>query len=405
VIAAAALLSVAGARAAQAQTVTPSPLPGEDHQPLGLRAGGFVMFPSVETGVAATDNVFQATQGERGDSGYFVAPSMRIESEWVRHSFTLDASSRHLYYFNNPSEDELEFDISADTVIDVRGDTKVELEGSYALEQEGRGDVDVPGAAAEPPNEHTIDGSATVTHEFNRLEISVEGAAEVNIFEDVDLIGGGQQNNSDRDFTEYEGTLRLGYEISPRLQPFVSAAYSLRRHKQEIDDNGLRRDSDGVELEAGVEIEVSSVLSGELAVGYVHRDFEDGALLDIDGVTFQGTLLWTPSAITTVTFTASTDVEETSSGTLSGSIERRFGVSVTHQLRRNLMLGGNVDYTFEDFTGGSLEEETVFLALGLTYQLNRAVAFRLGYSYEDFKSNAGRAYTENRFLAGLLVQR
>ncbi len=363
------------------------------------------MFPSVETGVEATDNIFAATQGPRDDFGYFVAPSMRIESDWVRHSFRFDASSRHVYYFDNPSEDELDFDISAETTIDVRRDTTLELEGGYSLDQEGRGDIDVPGAAAERPNEHSIEGAATLTQTFNRLEVSVEGAVEHNIFEDVDLTGGGQQNNSDRNFTEYEGTLRVGYDISPKLQPFVRAGYSVRRHEEEIDDNGLRRDSDGISVEAGVELEITSILTGELAVGYVRRDFEDGALSSIDGVTFEGSLLWQPSEITDVEFSASTDVEETGTGTLSGSIERQFGVSINHELRQNLMVGASADYTIEDFTGGSLTEETLFLALGLTYQLNRAVALRLSYSYEDFQSNAGREYTENRFLAGWLIQR
>ena len=363
------------------------------------------MFPSVETGVEATDNVFRATTGPRDDIGYFVAPSMRIESDWVRHSVNFDASSRHVYYFDNPSEDELDLDISADVTIDIRRDTTLELEGAYALDQEGRGDIDVPGAAAERPNEHALEGTATLTRTFNRLEISIEGAVEHNIFEDVDLVGGGQQNNSDRNFTEYEGTLRVGYDISPKLQPFVRTGYSVRRHEQDIDDNGLRRDSDGISVEAGVEIGITSMLTGELAVGYVRRDFDDGALNDIDGVTFDGSLLWRPSEITTVTFTASTEVEETGTGTLSGSIERRLGVAINHELRRNLMVGGSVDYTLEDFTGGSLEEETLFLALGLTYQLNRSVALRLGYSFEDFQSNSGRAYTENRFLAGWLIQR
>ncbi len=399
------LLFAAGTGSVFGQTVTPSPLPDEDHQPLGLRAGGFIMFPSVETGIEATDNVFRATTGARDDLGYFVAPSMRIESDWVRHSVSLDASSRHVFYFDNPSEDELDLDISGDVTIDIRRDTTLELEGGYSLDQEGRGDIDVPGAAAERPNEHTLEGNATLTRAFNRLEVAVEGAIEHNIFEDVDLIGGGQQNNTDRNFTEYEGTLRVGYDISPKLQPFVRAGYSIRRHEEEIDDNGLRRDSDGVSVEAGVGIEITSILTGELAVGYVHRDFEDGALNNIDGVTFDGTLEWRPSEITTIAFTASTEVEETGTGTLSGSIERRLGVSINHELRRNLMVGGSVDYTFEDFTGGSLEEETLFLALGLTYQLNRSVALRLGYSFEDFQSNSGRAYTENRFLAGWLIQR
>lgn len=391
--------------AARAQSVTPSPLPGPDAEPLGIRAGGLIMFPSVESGVEITDNVTRAVQDPRSDVGYFVAPAMRIESEWVRHSMRLDASSRHVYYFDNPSEDELDVNVRGTARIDVRRSTSVELEGGYALDQEGRGDIDVPGAAAEPPNEHTLDGSVTLTHKFSRLTVSAEGRIERQSFDDVDLIGGGTQNNSDRNFTEYEGSLRLGYDLSPRLQPFVRASYALRRHDEKVDDNGLRQDSDGFGVSAGVAFELTPLLVGELALGYVRREFEDPALQEIGGVTFEGNLTWRPTPITTVAFTAATEVEETGFGTLSGSILRTFGLSVRHELRRKLMVAGSAEYAIEDYTGAALREDTLLLAVGLTYQFNRAVAFRLGYSYEAYDSSAGGAYDESRFTAGVLVQK
>lgn len=391
---------------ASAQSPTPVPLPDDEYQPLGLRAGGFILFPSVETGVRVTDNVSQQPQGQRDDIGYFVAPSMRLESDWVRHSLSVDASSRHVFYFDNPSEDETNVDIRVRTQIDVRRSTDVVVSGGYNLEQEGRGSIDVPGAAAEPPNEHRLDGSGTLIHRFNRLEASVGAAAEYNLFEDVDLVGGGTQNNGDRNYVEAEGRLRLGYNISPNVQPFVGARYSVRRHDDELDDNGLRRDSDGYSVQAGVRVEASAVLSGEAAIGYVRREFEDSALEDIDGVTFDATVTWLPTALTTFEFSASTSVEETSAGTLSGAIVRSVGVSVSHALRRNLTVAARARYSIEDFSGGNLEEETLLLSAGLTYQFNRSLAMTAGYTHEKFDSSiAGSDYFENRFVIGMLVQR
>ena len=239
------LLSAHMAGQARAQQATPLPLPGEDHQPLGLRAGAFIFYPSVETGIELSDNVFQSARNERDDRGYFVAPAMRIESDWVRHSLRVDAGSRHLYYFGNPSEDELDVDVRVDGRVDIKRTTRLDVQAAYNLDQEGRGSVDVPGAAAEPPNEHRLSGDATLVHQAGRVEVSVGGNVEYNNFEDVDLVGGGSQNNSDRNFTEVGGTLRVGYDVSPRIQPFVEGGYSTQIYDQRVDDNGLRRDSDG----------------------------------------------------------------------------------------------------------------------------------------------------------------
>ena len=211
------LLVVQGAGLAYGQTVTPVPVQSGDYDALGLRAGGFVLFPEVQSGFQLTDNVAQSAQNARSDIGYFVAPSLRIESDWVRHSVNFDASSRHVYYFENPTENETQFDARGRYRLDVLRNTNVEFNGGYSLQQEGRGEIDVPGAAAEPPNEHRLDGSAKLTHRFNRLEASVQGSIGYNIFEDVNLVGGGTQSNSDRNYAEYEGTLRLGYEISPKI--------------------------------------------------------------------------------------------------------------------------------------------------------------------------------------------
>lgn len=406
VLCAAALLVPAAAGTAAGQAVTPAPVPGGEYDALGLRAGGFVMFPSIDTGFVVSDNVTEATQDERTDAGYYVAPAMRIESDWVRHAVSLDASSRHVFYFSSSSENTTDFDLRGNYRLDVLRSTTLDFGASYALTQEGRGEIDVPGAAAEPPNEHTITGSGKLTHRFNRLEVSVDNGVSYRIFDDVDLIGGGVQNNSDRSYTEVHSALRLGYEISPKVKPFVRGEYSVRLHDKEVDDNGLRRNSDGVTVEAGLQVEFSAIFDGEVSLGYVHRDFDDAALENISGVTFNGRLNWRPTALTTVSFNASTEVEETGAGNLSGSFERRFGVSVNHRLRHNVVIGGSANYTFEDYVGGGLEEETLYLAAGLTYQLNRAMALRFGYSFKDFSSNiAGRDYQENRIQVGLLIQK
>jgi len=405
VLTAAALMSATMTGAVWAQQVTPLPLTGEDYQPLGLRAGAFVVYPSVETGIELTDNVFQSDQNERDDRGYFVAPAMRIESDWVRHSLRVDARSRHLYYFGNSSEDELDVDVQIDGRVDIKRTTRLDVQAAYNLEQEGRGSVDVPGAAAEPPNEHRLSADATLVHQAGRVEVSVGGNVEYNNFEDVDLIGGGSQNNTDRNFTELGGTLRIGYDVSPRIQPFVGGGYSTQIYDQRVDDNGLRRSSDGYEAEAGVRVELSPALTGELAVGYVRREFDDSALEAVEGVTVDGSLEWRPSRLTTVGFNVSTDVDETGAGTASGALQRIVGISINHALRDNLLLAASAQYAFEDFTGTSLTEETVFLAAGLTYQLNRSVAIRAGYSYEEFNSStAGSDYDENRVLVSLLLQ-
>jgi hypothetical protein len=389
-----------------AQQVTPTPLNGENFQALGLRAGAFIAYPSVETGFEATDNVFNDSEDRRYDVGYYIEPSLRVESEWVRHQVNFEMSSRHLFYFRTPSEDTTEVDLRGGARVGVLSTTSVEFDGGYSLEQEGRGSVDVPGAASSPPNEHRLDGSVALTHQFNRIEARLEGNAEYNFFEDASLVGGGVQSNQDRNYYEVGGELRVGYDISPKLQPFVEVGYSVRRHEQEVDDNGLLRNSQGYSAAAGVAINVSSVITGEVAVGYVDRDFVDGALEDVQGFTVNGDLAWQLSPLTSFNLSASTNVDETSTGSSAGAIAYRVGVGVDHALRRHFLFGADASYTLRDFSGSALSEETLYLAAGFTYHVHREVALTAGYGFTQFDSSTpGSDYTSNSATIGLLWQR
>ena len=108
--------------------------------------------------------------------------------------------------------------------------------------------------------------SAALTHRFGRLSTTLQGGAVWQYYDDVELAGGGEEDNSDREYVEPEAALRVGYEASPALQPFVEAAYPPRFHFEDRDRNGFDRNSDGYRVEAGVAFEPSPIWSGELAL-------------------------------------------------------------------------------------------------------------------------------------------
>ncbi len=374
-------------------------------QPLGLRVGTFIVFPSVETGIEYTDNALLANRGRRDDFIYTVQPELRVESDWSRHSASLSFASNHEFYDENSTEDADEIEATGLVRIDVTRATNFNLRAGYALSQESRGSADVPNNATEEPDETTWDFAAWINHRFNRLAVRLQGDAEINEFGDVDTAGGGTTSNSDRDFYEVGGTLRLGYEISPAVQPFVEGGYSLRRHNDEVDDNGFRRDSDGYEIAAGVEIDTGPILRGEISVGYEKRDFDDSRLDPIDGFTVDANLTWSPTRLTTVRLSAATDIEETTVAGASGSIERSLGLNLAHSLTYNLTGEIGVTYVNSTFEGSSLEEDTVEISAGLDYLLNRNVVLRARYEYENFDTTTpGSDYDVQTFRVGVKLQ-
>ena len=376
------------------------------YEPLGIRAGSFIIYPAIETGLQYTDNALLSETGRRDDLVYNIAPELRVESDWSRHSARVSVSSSHDLYQDNTSEDSDEFSARGNVRVDITEATRLNLEGGYSFEQEERGSAEVPNNAEEEPNETTWDAAAWISHRFNRLIATVRGDVEINEFEEASVAGGGSGGGSDRDYYETGASLRLGYEVSPALQPFVETGYSVRHHDREVDRNGFRRDSDGYSVAAGVAVDTGPILRGEISVGYEVREFDDRALEDIEDVTFNANLIWSPTALTTVRLTGGTDINETSVSGSPGSLERTVGINLAHSFAYNITGDVGLTYANTTYRGSDIEEDDFELSVGLDYLLNRNVIVRAGYAYTRFETTqANSDYDVNTFRVGVKVQK
>lgn len=372
------------------------------YEPLGIRAGSFIIYPAIETGLQYTDNALLSETGRRDDLVYNVAPELRVESDWSRHSARVSVSSSHDLYQDNTSEDSDEFSARGNVRVDITEATRLNLEGGYSFQQEERGSAEVPNDAEEEPNEMTWDAAAWISHRFNRLIATLRGDAEINEFGGVSVAGGG----SDRDYYETGASLRLGYEVSPTLQPFIESGYSVRRHDLDVDSNGFRRDSDGYSVAAGVAVDTGPILRGEISVGYEVREFDDRALEDIEDVTFNANLTWSPTALTTVRLAGGTDFNETSVSGSPGSVERTVGLSLAHSFAYNITGNLGLNYANTTYRGSDIEEDDFELSVGLDYLVNRNLVVRAGYAYSRFESTrADSDYDVNTIRVGVKVQK
>src|SRR5262249_29712041 len=65
------------------------------------------------------------------------------------------------------------------------------------------------------------------------------------VYQQSTFTDGTTASNADRDYDRYFGALRAGYELTPRVKPFIETGVDRRVHDLAIDRSGVRRDSDG----------------------------------------------------------------------------------------------------------------------------------------------------------------
>jgi hypothetical protein len=199
--------------------------------------------------------------------------------------------------------------------------------------------------------------------------------------------------------------LRAGYELTPGMTPFVEIATDKRLFDRTLDASGFRRASTGQTARIGSTFEFSRLLTGEVAVGYQVRDYEDSRLRTLRGVVGDAALIWTATPLTTVTLRGATELADTTIPGVSGSTNRRFSTEIAHALRRNWIVTGFGGWSRTAFDGNGLVEDTWQIGARTEYKVTRNLSLRASYTYEFLNSTAPRAdYKANVFLFGLRLQ-
>ncbi|PKP72269.1 MAG: hypothetical protein CVT83_00780 [Alphaproteobacteria bacterium HGW-Alphaproteobacteria-5] len=376
------------------QSVMERVRPGYDAA--GIRAGGFLIFPDASVSESYNDNIYATPTNETDDFITTLAANVAVISTWSRHALNLRGGLSQDFFADNNDEDRLDWNVGGDGRIDVTSSTALKGSLNYAQLHENRGDPSAPTAASEPVEYKLFTASADISQRFNRVEVNLGGDYADFNYDDVTSVLGATIDQDDRDREEYAERLRFSYLVSPDTNVYLEGQLDQRKYDQQPPVVALNRDSDGWQIVAGSEFRLTNLAQGGLYVGYQEREYDDATLSDTDGIAYGANIDWFMTPLTTVVFSAESSVEETTVGGASGYDEDRFGVSVDHELMRNVILSGGASYTTDDFNDTPRQDDILGAHAGVKYLLNHNFDIGLGYTYTDRDSNAaGFDYTRN----------
>jgi hypothetical protein len=199
--------------------------------------------------------------------------------------------------------------------------------------------------------------------------------------------------------------VRASYELTPAVKPFVQVDADTRIYDLPIDAGGVPRDSDGIAGRAGTTFDLSSILTGEVSLGYLTRVYKDPTLPNLEGLLLDASLIWIPTGLTTVKFNARTTADESTLAGVSGVLSRNVSLQVDHAFRRWLIGTARLGYGLDDYVGSIREDDRYVAAAGITYKLTRAWQIKGELRQEWLKSNVpGNDYTASIAQVGLRWQ-
>jgi hypothetical protein len=391
-------------------TLPQRPLPMAESDPyaaLGIRAGSFLLLPSLDLSGAYSTNPEHVPGGP--PSAYAVAaPELQVRSDWSRHSLTADIAGTYTQYNADlvPSLNVPFLNSKIDGRIDVTRDTQLNLEARALINTDNPGSPNLQAALARLPLNFDVGDTIGVTQQFNRLSVSFKGTFDRATYDNSPLTDGTTSSNADRNFDQYAGITRIGYEIDPGMKPFVEVQGDQRIHDEQFDRNGLERDSTGITGKLGTAVDLFGSLTGEMALGYVDRKYQDPTLPNVTGVIADGTLIWQPTGLTTAKLTASSQVYETVLAGASGELSRDVNLEVDHAFRTWLIGSLRGGYGNDDYVGIPLSDNRWFASVGITYKFTREVQMNAQVRQDwQIATESGFSYNATSFLLGLRLQR
>ena len=374
-------------------------------EPLGIRAGSFLLKPAVEVTRGLDSNPSHIPNG-KSSAFTIVEPTLKLQSNWARHEFRADLRGSYSNYDSNSSLSSPLVDAKTYARFDVTRDTKINLDSRLFLSTDYPGSPNLPADIAKLPIYTSYGSTLGLTQSFNHLELSAKGSVDQTRYQDSQLTDGTKSSNKDRDFTQYGGAARASYEIYPGVKPFVELGADTRKHDLQSDRNGFQRDSTAFTPKLGSTFEITRKLTGEVSAGYLTRHYQDPNLQDLRGIVFDASLKWEATGLTTATLIASSRAEESVVAGWSGALRRDVGVQVDHALRRWLIWTVKAGTGFDEYVGSTRADTRMSLGSALTYKFNRDLSLKGEYRYDQLHSNTpGVDYHANVVLVGLKLQR
>jgi hypothetical protein len=276
------------------------------------------------------------------------------------------------------TEDSEEAGVGLTGRLDVTDVDSLSGFASYSREAQDRSDPDDAGQRKVSLFDRYV-AQTRYGHQFTRFAVRVDARLQR-----LDYVYG---FDDDRDRNDFRIGPRFSYAISPSLSAFIEGSYLDRRYDSAVDVNGIDRNSQTYEALAGFAFDLGPVMTGEIAAGAFHTEFDDPNFDAITEPAIEGSLQWNVTELTTVRGRVAREASVTTQPGTSEKVVSHASLRVDHEVLRNVVLGAQIDFRNEDFQGDDRVDNRLDVQVGASYLVNRNASVSLGYQHRNRMSN------------------
>jgi hypothetical protein len=354
----------------------------------GVPVGGFTVFPTLNLGVGFTNNLYGTDSLKRSSAYFTINPDVRAISNWTRHFFQLQATGNLRRNTVNSIRDEDAWSVGGSGRLDIGQQSSLSLRASRAQAYETRfsGSTPADTASSTPYSltRVTVQGNTTA----GRLKLTATGGYNATDFSAIQLIDGSSISQKFRNREVLDFTGRAAYAVSPDAAIFGQFQYNDTNYDRDFATGANFRNSREYRGLVGVNMDLTALVRGSIAVGYADRSYESPLYNSVKGVSFETKLEYFPSEITTVTLMGRRVIEDASIAGSSGYFNTGAGVRVDHEFLRNLIANAGLDYEVDTYRGLDAKSKIFTASAGARYLISRMVGIGANVTYGQ-RDNSG----------------
>jgi hypothetical protein len=359
--------------------------------------------PRIAIGAGYDDNLFAQRTDRIGDGYVRIRPRISITRPSPNLRLSLNGELDLMRYANRASENATQYNFDGHALYTISRDTTLSLTASHGRYSQERVSPDSPTNSVRPTRFTISDGSATLSHTFNRLRL--RGVLDV---ENRDYRDGRTPTDTvvDQDFRDHTTVTTTGiseYALNPSIALFLAGAYNQRDYRTRIGPVPAR-DSTGFELAAGSSFELGRMMRGSLRLGYLKQNYKDPIFNDISGLLVRGEVAYFLTPLVTVTGTIDRSVSETGILGAAGYLKTTATLRADYELLRNLILGASAELEKRDFQNLDRKDDRWTLRAGASYLMSKRIALRGDFQRRSQSSAGalpGREFVDNRVSVGV----
>ena len=367
-------------------------------KPDGVRAGEYLVYPSIGAAVVFDDNILAHDIEKVADIRTELTPSVKLQSEFARHSLDFSLDGKIVNYMDNSEQDYASVRARAEGALHFDHANTISASALSALEHEERDDPSYPLTAIGPVPVFHNKAAVGITHDVGRLYGTLSAAAESWNYSNVEAVNGSTLNEQARDTVDISSQLKFGYRFSPGYE-LVGKVRGLRAENR--GDLKTDRDAWGFEALAGLAFETNPLLRWRILGGYGVRDYDQANLANLNTMLLEADVQWLPTQRLTIYATVAREILETTELTSTGAIQTSGRVRAEYDVYHDLVLTAGAEVRDDEFVGLNRNDRTYIGRAGLDYYYTKNWLFTFGYEHQIRDSNIDSLdMNRNRFTIG-----